>query len=137
MTRSKLIAGGALLLALAGGGCSKDVVIDREQWRADLAAAGAPSADLDRLEPLARANCDLEDRRLESLVAVALDESGESGLLQLRVNFRNLCPEEEGRLDEAVAAVEEASSGVQAACDTPASLRTKDQQQLAEAMSCD
>jgi hypothetical protein len=125
-----------LALAAVGlSGCAQGDV-DREAWRAALADAGAPSADLDKLEPLVRDDCEKDDDALALMIAVTSDEGGDEAVERMRLNMRYVCPDEVERFDAAIADARQGSERAERICDKPAAERTDEERMVAEATGC-
>lgn len=110
--------------------------VDRTSWADDLAAVGVSNADLDQLEPLVREQCQKDGDALSFAVALAAD-AGDAEVDQMRVNWKNVCPSEVGRLDDALEEQAGLNSKTERVCRTPASQRDEEEQRWAEAMGCD
>lgn len=121
----------ALVATFALSGCGHEP--DEEAWRADLAAVGVEPADWDGyVEVVTEQQCAFDD--MEAYVATGRD-AGESDVV-MRIDFEHACPDRVDELEDAMAAVDEASATVDRACDVPELERTESQARLAEAMGC-
>lgn len=130
----------ALVVAACGGEStpqssdgSTSGAIDRSAWRAELIAAGGVSedADLDALEKLTREDCKTS---VDSL-AIRFSLSGARPDIT-RINMKYICPDQKGKVDDALAKMHEAGDAVDIACSIQPSLRTQEQQALVDAVGC-
>ena len=120
-------------IVLAAGGCSSHEV-DQKAWTRELADIGQPSPDFAKLEKITRDLCGRDPQALQLFVAAQRDAGG--SMEAVRIGFRNVCPDQLEKLTQAENALDDATTSVKKACDTPLEERSQDQKDLAEAMGC-
>jgi hypothetical protein len=123
----------ALLAAIGLSGCGGHEV-DQEAWKRELADVGQTPGDMAKLEKVTRGLCDDDQKQLETFVAVAKDAG--SSMEALRINFRNVCPDQLDKLQKAESAQQDNVDRAKRICDMPPSARNQDEKDLAEAMGC-
>lgn len=111
--------------------CSSEP-IDVERWKSELAAQGVTPPDWGRFQQVITDSCDNDVTGLN----VAFEIDGGIPLAVQEINWRNGCPDRLDDFEDAVREFHESKGAVDLACDTPASERSQEQRNLAEAMGC-
>jgi hypothetical protein len=122
----------ALTVSACGGSSDEKPAaggIDRAAWKAELTQLDdvGPDPDLDELERLTRADCKapVDDLALRFTLEGARPDVS-------RINMKYVCPDQAGKVDDALEQGQDASSAVDDACALPEAQRTEDQQALVE-----
>ncbi|WP_156399836.1 hypothetical protein [Phycicoccus sp. Soil748] len=113
---------------------SRSHQVDRAAWERDLDALGFTGIDMVKLEELTRDMCN--DTTGDLALFVSMQKDAGEPLDGLRINFRNVCPDQLAKLDDAESQQRNLTDSVQQACDTDVAARTPEQARLAEMTAC-